>query len=292
MLLWTTLKPLVAAAAALALVIASGTLLVANTADQAKPGTAQPGHEQVAGQSADLGDGVHVDFLAIAKAMTDDAYDMAGKPIPKEAFAELAAAVANANISIHPKPTHEAILRVVAPPDATIRISVPKSRTTGTGEQPGKEEGEHIYLVQLVAPPGADSIDFKAEIAAGEWQTVVENDHPDSRFHSASSSSRGGAIVGELEQVEGKARIFVATDITDQPWRLVAIDDAGTEIVAKNGESMAAGKVAGGACTINIDPARLRKLEVQTRPFDKVAICRNVALDPQHPTEPKLEIKK
>jgi hypothetical protein len=95
-----------------------------------------------------------------------------------------------------------------------------------------------------------------------------------------------------MTQVDGKARIFVATDITEQPWRLVAIDDAGAATVSNSGESMAAGKVAGGACTFEMDPARIRKLEVQTRPFDKVVTCRNCTLDPQHPTQPKLEIKK
>jgi RNA polymerase sigma factor (sigma-70 family) len=294
MFLWSALKPLAAAAAVL-LVISSAVIgqVALNQSKDAPPAqlasATQPAGSSA--QSADLGDDVRVEFVAIAPA-GGDWTTPAGASAPAETVKDMLAQLTGTEIILPQPASHRALVRVIAPHDANVNIRVPKSLACGAVKGESKREDEHVFLVQFAASPDASSIDIEVTAAAGEWQSVVVNDNLDSQFQGTFGSSLGGIVFTALGEENGKPSILVVTELHDRPWRVAAEDDAGTILDMHPGGQTSAGKISTCQPVFNVDRERIRRIEVQSRPYNKFAACRHCTLDSKHPTQPTIETKK
>jgi RNA polymerase sigma factor (sigma-70 family) len=294
MFLWSALKPLAAAAAVL--LVVSGAVVGQVGLNQAKDAppaqlaaATQPAKSSP--QSADLGDGVRVEFVAIAEG-GGDWHTPAGAAAPAETVKEMLAQLAGTQIILPQPATHRALVRVTGPADANVNVRVPKSLGCGAVNGDAKREGEQVFLVQFTAPADAESADIEVTAATGEWQSVVVNDNLDSQFQGTHGSSFGGIVFTALGEENGKPSILVVTELHDRPWRVAAEDDAGTILDMHPGGQTSAGKISTCQPVFNVDRDHIRRIEVQSRPYNKFAACRNCTLDPKHPSQPTIETKK
>ena len=293
MLFWSAIKPVVAAAAALAVVI-GGAVVVG----QVRSGSAPPKPHAAAvvphdrsdvSDAIDLGDGVRVEFVAIAPADRDEWHTPAGAPADATLVRDLQDAVSGTQVIISPPATHRALVRVTAPPDASVRVNVRNSSSSGAVRGIDPNEGVQVYSLHFVVPANGQPADIEVAAAVGEWQTLAENEHVENKFECISGSEKGGIAFTEMIESDGKPAIYVATELNQQPWRVVAFDDGGNVLDTYAGGETSAGKLSTCKAVFNVERDRIRKLEVQTRPYNKFAACRNITLDPAHPTQPKID---
>lgn len=242
-------------------------------------------------QLADVGDGIRVEFVAIAATGSSDWHTPAGAPAQKDRVKEMLAQMANTEIIMPQPPTHRALARVTAPLDSNVNIHVPGSLGCCAVGGDSTHDGEQVFLVQFVAPPGASAADIEVTAATGEWQSVVVNDNLNSQFQGTYGTKAGGIVFAAMGEENGKPSILVVSELHARPWRIAAEDDSGIILDLHIGGETTAGNISTCQPVFNVERERIRRLEVQTRPYNKFAACRNCTLDPKQPIQPTIETK-
>jgi len=146
--------------------------------------------------------------------------------------------------------------------------------------------------VHFVAPKDSKSADFQLRAATGPWKTVVDNDNNDNDFQGTWGVAEGGVVFAAMRETDGKPCVFVATELTKQPWRVVAFDDADNVLGAHGGNETSAGRLSTCQAVFETDRLSIKRLEVQTRPYNLDVTCVGCTLDPKHPTTPKIVPRK
>ena len=303
MLVRSTLKPLVAAAAAL-LVVVSG-VVVGQVATQnprdPRPAAAQAATEPKRGgggagagaTTADLGDGVRVEFVAVAPVGAPDGWHTpAGAAVSRDVIKELLAKLEGAQVVSTPPPTHRAIVRVTTPPASDVSIKVLGAAASGAVSNDPPDDESRLFIVCFAPEDEPGTIDLEVNVATGEWRTLVENESLDSCVCTAWGSPESGIMFSEMTESDGKPSIFVTTELTSQPGRVVALDDGGNILDAHRGGEMVAGRISTCRPVFRVDRGSIRKLEVQSRPYNKFVACRALTLDAKKPSSPKIETEK
>jgi hypothetical protein len=260
------------------------------TTEVAKP-SAAPDDEKKVGR-ATLSDGVEVEILGVApiRAGKNDWFTADGKPT-----ADPSAPFSMHQFNLEPPPTRQLVIRVRTATQAAVRVEVPHAQASaGSHAQAGGDPSDnlHIRLIALKDDANPSSADVIVSIADGEWNRLIETPIDGGWSSGTMGTERGGVAFTEMIPGEEGTAVYVATEMIDDEWRVVCMDDRGEwRQAARGGSGGRAGKISTGRFVFDLAPPEIRAFAVEFRPFQKQVTFQGVTLDPKKPTTPKVVVK-
>lgn len=258
--------------------------MVATTTLQAAPEAPIPAQPSApSSDTVSLPDGVTVQFAGVApfEAPIDGWFTIAGKSTPSPIGAKFP------KFFMQPAPQYQTVVRFTGPEDAIVAVSILQSAGSGSSS-PDSLRPPRDYLSVFRMPEGVTSADIQVRIADGPWQTALRT-RPGPGV-SASGGNGFGATFTPLMERNGKAIVYVSITGSD-PWRLIAKETTGEMHIGQSRGGAGSGAVTTNEYEFDVPAALISTLEIQTRPYNKRVIARNVTLDPTKPTTPKIEVE-
>jgi hypothetical protein len=239
---------------------------------------AQPSDVVVDKNVADLGDGVLVEFVGVSPFANDDWHDINGQSINTPAHSRY-------NGRMTPAPKFKALIRITRPEGADSSASVIDGNERGASWFPGNQE----LLLIFDAAPGASSVNLQATIADGPWKTVMDmRANPD----GVMSTGQGNINISMSPLVDqnGKSLLFASISGVSSPMQIVAIAGDGTQSVGQSQGSSSTSKTNLGGYVFDMQANKIKRLQIQTRKFNKQVTAKNVCLDPNDPTQAQIVV--
>jgi len=250
------------------------------TTGQVSPATqpaAGPLPNPAADQStADLGDNVLVEFVGVSSYNGNDWHDINGQPIDSPNVPKYSG-------TIVPAPKYQALIRITCPDDDDTQVDLPNGQMRGESGQ-NKEQ-----IVVFDARPDATSVDIRVLVSDSPWKSVMSLvANPD----GVASMSGGPAEISLSPMIDqnGKSLLFASVAGVSYPMRLVCIGNDGSQHIGESQGSSATNKTNLGGYLFDIPRDKIKTIQIQTRKYNKRVTARNICLDPNNPTQARIEV--
>jgi len=158
-------------------------------------------------------------------------------------------------------------------------------------------DAEHAcWLVPFSVKPGTNTIDIDIMLAEGEWKTVVTAEHSQVGRPAGGYETEVGGIafthVSENPRNPQGSVVYVAHEVNDQQFDVLAIDSQGNEV---NCDDVFSDKL-GGFRTVRyefgIAPDQIKAFVAKVRPYTKRVVAKDITLDPTKPTKPEITVSE
>jgi hypothetical protein len=150
---------------------------------------------------------------------------------------------------------------------------------------------EAYWLIPFKPEPGRDSVDLELTVADGEWQTVCDvKNQPGQDLGSFETPQGGVALTRVMEHPRGGSMVYVVREVSEQGWRICAVEENGQLRPCININTHQVGKMVTTVVQFDLAPEQIASVVVQTRPFNRKLTVRQIALDPAHPTKPQIAV--
>jgi RNA polymerase sigma factor (sigma-70 family) len=168
---------------------------------------------------------------------------------------------------------------------ATVQWNMENSRGAASSNIEGARDDSidaEVYLLPDLPAGGA----FRAEVAAGPWQTLCTapggGQASIGNILGSFLFSRTFALDGQTHIVVGRMSVWASGNPLDM--RLLAVDRAGHQTPARESSGVSTTGGALAEFTVRMPAASIKQWQLQTRPFNQWIEIRNISLHRGQPT--------
>ncbi|MBC8108105.1 MAG: sigma-70 family RNA polymerase sigma factor, partial [Anaerolineae bacterium] len=238
-----------------------------------------------------ISDATTVQFLGIAKwgASDDEWFGIDGQKIedPRGPWS-------NQQMRTREGMTHQAVVLVTSHGvGAGTLARIPKAKISDSFVlTPDAERA--FWLIPFSIVPGATSVDIDILVADGEWKTVVTAEHTQVGRPAGGYETEVGGIafthVSENPRNNAGSVVYVAHEVKDQQFTVIAIDSQGNEHGCDDIYSDRLGGFSTARYEFGLPPDQIKSFVAKVRPYSKRVVAKNVTLDPAKPMKPEIEV--
>lgn len=237
-----------------------------------------------------LGEKMTLEFWGVSPNPPTEASwtTIAGEPVDPPALPE----DRGANFNGEP-PQHVLVLHIDKPQGTIAKLMIKDatsnsvSASRNTDSDTGVDEITIVSRFTLQHPH--DAFDIEIGLSAKEWSAIGKHETID-QPGAVVTKEFGTFEFAAAREENGQCCVDVVHQEFDPPLRIVARDADGKLVESNNVNINGDGQTCTASYTFELPPEKLKSFEVQVRPFNRIVNVKNIALTPEKPTQPSIEV--
>jgi hypothetical protein len=229
---------------------------------------------------------VKLEFLGLSPFPGDEQswFSLAGEPI------DMPDVPAEQEMRANVEPDYQMLIRVTAPQGVAVMPRIEGARMA-MASHTRSDDGSYVLTSRFSLEGAADTLSMNIGVASSEWKAVASTEKPQEESEADAGDYGAMTFAPAEPDPDGEGTLVsVSHQPVDLPVRAVAFDDAGKQHESHRANVRRSNDDVVSNYTFNLPTEKIRKVEVQVRPFDNFVEVKGVALTQGQKTEPKITL--